>query len=120
MNVCCSGARRNLTILRAHFSAVNAVEVRRAMASLRDLNQNIVSAVKARQEIDLRLGALFTRWQTKLLQQTYALNVISYGPCQFPTLGFVVDRFTRIENFERKCFGTFNVSMAIRMTSRTA
>ena len=104
VNVCCSGARRNLTILRAHFSAVNAVEVRRAMASLRNLNQNIVSAVKARQEIDLRLGALFTRWQTKLLQQTYALNVISYGPCQFPTLGFVVDRFTRIENFEQEMF----------------
>ena len=104
VNVCRNAARRNLNILRAHFSAVNATEVNRAMSNLRSLNENVVNAVKARQEIDLRLGALFTRWQTKLLQQTYTLNVVSYGPCQFPTLGFVVDRFTRIENFEQETF----------------
>src|SRR5690606_31379087 len=26
-------------------------------------------------------------------------NIISYGSCQFPTLGFVVDRFRRVKGF---------------------
>lgn len=45
------------------------------------------------QEIDLRIGASFTRFQTMLLQNAFALpsadgerkQVISYGPCQVPT-----------------------------------
>lgn len=56
--------------------------------------------MNARQEIDLRIGAVFTRMQTKKLQSKYGLaTVISYGPCQFPTLGFVVERWARIETF---------------------
>ncbi len=73
-------------------------------------------AVDARQELDLRIGASFTRYQTLRLRQKFQgshlarvllrvipclspsfpigldENVISYGPCQFPTLGFVVER----------------------------
>ena len=53
--------------------------------------------------MDLRCGAAFTRFQTKLLQNRYdevGQDVISYGPCQFPTLGFVVDRKRKIDAFK--------------------
>lgn len=32
------------------------------------------------------------------------------GPCQFPTLGFVVDRYWRIEEFEEEPFWRIDVS----------
>lgn len=108
----------------------------RACASLGRLDQNTSDAVKARQEVDLRignypyfslsspsslhlffppflllsslpfslasllssasLGCAFTRFQTmrltKVFPQVLSDQLISYGPCQFPTLGFVVER----------------------------
>ena len=43
------------------------------------------------------LGAAFTRFQTLRLQKVFpsvlADQLISYGSCQFPTLGFVVERY---------------------------
>jgi DNA topoisomerase-3 len=63
-------------------------------------------AVECRQEIDLRLGAAFTRFQTTRIRDRIdgwdasgSSSVISYGPCQFPTLGFVVDRHLQREHF---------------------
>lgn len=48
-------------------------------------------------------GAAFTRLQTLRLQRVFpdklADKVISYGSCQFPTLGFVVERYQAIEEF---------------------
>ena len=48
-------------------------------------------------------GAAFTRFQTLRLQQVFpdvlAEQLISYGSCQFPTLGFVVERFKQVQKF---------------------
>jgi DNA topoisomerase III len=45
-------------------------------------------------------GAAFTRFQTLLLQEKYSElsnQIISYGSCQVPTLGFIVERQQKIE-----------------------
>jgi hypothetical protein len=57
--------------------------------------------VRARTELDLRLGAAFTRLQTLTLQNEFEGldGIMSYGPCQFPTMWFVVQRAKRIEAF---------------------
>ena len=48
-------------------------------------------------------GAAFTRFQTLRLQkvfpETLKETLISYGSCQFPTLGFVVERYKAIQEF---------------------
>ncbi len=67
MHVCCAVNPR-LTIRRARFSALIPRELQRAMATLGQPNANDAAAVDARQEIDLRIGASFTRFQTKQLR----------------------------------------------------
>ena len=48
-------------------------------------------------ELDLRIGAAFTRFQTMRLQKLFpdslSNKLVSYGSCQFPTMGFVVERY---------------------------
>lgn len=90
-------------VLRARFSTVLPNEIQRALQTLTRLDYNAVGAVKARSELDLRVGAAFTRFQTLFLQRRFEgfnnKGVVSYGPCQFPTLGFVVERWARIQTF---------------------
>jgi DNA topoisomerase-3 len=68
-----------------------------------------------RQEIDLRIGASFTRFQTLNFRDILLgfsgpnQQVLSYGPCQFPTLGFIVDRFKQIRDFVPEKFWTINL-----------
>lgn len=54
------------------------------------------------------VGAAFTRFQTLRLQRIFpevlAEQLISYGSCQFPTLGFVVERFKAIQAFVPEIF----------------
>ena len=101
---------RNLQILRASFSAITKRDVINAMNNLAPPNKNLSDAVEIRQKIDLIIGASFTRIQTLTLKDVYLQknvnvqqsnnkSVISYGPCQFPTLNFIVERAEKIRKF---------------------
>ncbi|RDY10657.1 DNA topoisomerase 3-alpha, partial [Mucuna pruriens] len=142
----CTAANRHLTIKRARFSAlidrfgvvsrVNMVavssffsfqcliaaafdrEIHQAVQNLVEPNKWFADAVDARQEIDLRIGASFTRFQTMLMKDAFIIDtatddrklVLSYGPCQFPTLGFVVERYWEIQAHEPEEFWSINCS----------
>ena len=53
-------------------------------------------------------GAAFTRFQTLRLQKVFPdllqNQLISFGSCQFPTLGFVVERYKEVEAFIPETF----------------
>ncbi|OAG31629.1 DNA topoisomerase III [Nematocida displodere] len=88
------------TTRRARFSGLSTYEVQRAVQSLGVLNLNESQAVCSRIEIDLRVGAAFTRLQTIRLRGEFEdKRLISYGSCQVPTLGFVCEREEAIEDF---------------------
>ncbi|KAJ5500208.1 hypothetical protein LT330_002309 [Penicillium expansum] len=104
-----------IEVKRAKFSNTESAHVRRAALEPVNLDEFQASAVAARIELDLRIGAAFTRLQTLQLQTVVAAlkeKVISYGSCQFPTLGFVVDRYLRVKNFKPETFWGIKVILS--------
>ncbi|CAK9208461.1 unnamed protein product [Sphagnum troendelagicum] len=112
----CHTTNPRLNIWRAHFSALIERDIHHAAQHLGRPNKMYADAVDARQEIDLRIGASFTRFQTMLLADSFVTPfgeedkklVISYGPCQFPTLGFVVERYWQVQAHVPEDFWTIN------------
>ncbi|XP_053194618.1 DNA topoisomerase 3-alpha isoform X1 [Scomber japonicus] len=104
----CKAVKPNLQVFRAKFSEITPNSIRTACETLIEPDSNISDAVDVRQELDLRIGASFTRFQTLRLQKIFpeslANQLISYGSCQFPTLGFVVERFKAIQAFIPETF----------------
>jgi DNA topoisomerase-3 len=89
------------------------------MSTLCPPNKNLSDAVEIRQRIDLLIGASFTRLQTLCFKALfygnanetgnkyvirYFFSQNSYGPCQFPTLNFIVERSERIRKFVKEEF----------------
>ncbi len=104
--------KRDQQIFRAFFSAVTKEDIMKAMKSLGAPDENLSLSVDARQQLDLKLGVAFSRFQTKHFQDRFC-NIeaacISYGPCQTPTLGFCVDRYDANVNFTPETFWSVHV-----------
>lgn len=104
-----------IQVKRARFSAVQQREIFNAWSNLVELDWKQAEAVDARSELDLRIGAVFTRFQTLQLknkfQELQDTKVISYGSCQFPTLGFVVDRYQRVKDFKPEMYWKIELSV---------
>lgn len=98
----CRAVKPNIPIFRAKFSEITTASVRRALSNLEQPDERQSQAVEVRSELDLRIGAAFTRYQSLRLQGAFPEEVqslVSYGSCQFPTLGFVARRFKEVEDF---------------------
>ncbi|NXV02190.1 TOP3A topoisomerase, partial [Cettia cetti] len=120
----CKAVKPNLQVFRARFSEITLHAVRSACENLTQPDQKTSDAVDVRQELDLRIGtcgahfvssgAAFTRFQTLRLRKIFpdilADQLISYGSCQFPTLGFVVERFKAIQAFVPEAFYKIKVT----------
>ena len=79
-------------------------------------------SVDARQELDLRVGVALTRllsWRcVGAARRRFApsTKLVSYGPCQTPTLHFCVERAREIEAFESRAFWTVAVHVAAQQS----
>ncbi|XP_032591611.1 DNA topoisomerase 3-alpha isoform X2 [Drosophila grimshawi] len=109
----CRAIKPSLTVYRASFSEITTASVRRALQQLGQPDKRQSDAVDVRTELDLRTGAAITRFQTMRLQRLFpekiARNLISYGSCQIPTLGFVAERYKEIEAFVSEPFWKIRV-----------
>ncbi|CAH7669233.1 DNA topoisomerase [Phakopsora pachyrhizi] len=108
----CRRARSTILVSRARFSAIIPAQIHKACREAGQLDMNQAYAVETRIELDLRIGAALTRYQTLGLQERFyqlEKNVVSYGPCQFPTLGFVVDQYEKVKAFVPEPFWYIHV-----------
>ncbi|KAL5281975.1 TOP3A family protein [Megaselia abdita] len=109
----CQAIKPGIKIFRAKFSEITTAGVERALNSLVSPDNNMNNAVNIRTELDLRTGAALTRFQTLRLQRAFPTkidNLISYGSCQIPTLGFVCERYKEVEAFVSEPFWKVKVT----------
>lgn len=110
----CKAVKPNIEVYRARFSEITPQAISQACNNLIPPDKYVSDAVDARMELDLRIGAAFTRFQTLRLQKVFpdilADHLISYGSCQFPTLGFVVERYKQVQEFVAEPFWKLKVN----------
>ncbi|RXW19396.1 hypothetical protein EST38_g6463 [Candolleomyces aberdarensis] len=110
----CRRVKPNIRVQRARFSAIIPQQIHRAAQNPVELDRRQADAVDARIILDLKIGAAFTRLQTLTLRNVIPVpekSVISFGPCQFPTLGFVVERFMKVKDFRPEQFWLIHLEL---------
>lgn len=94
---------------RPWFSTLNPEELRRAIDGAGELRPKLADKCFARMEIDLTIGAAFTRLLTLSVERAAPRSLplgrfLSYGPCQSPVLFLVVQRAMEREGFKPEPF----------------
>jgi DNA topoisomerase-3 len=113
----CLKANPRLRVFRARFSALTRADLTNAVNSLGQPNRFLAEAVLARSELDLRVGAAFTRFLTMRYQQRLTVGqqqrkLVSFGGCQTVTLGFVVARWLSRTRFTPEPF--WSIKLVVR------
>ncbi|CAE8726676.1 unnamed protein product, partial [Polarella glacialis] len=114
-------------VYRARFSSLAHQDLQGAMQDLAQPNQNEALSVDARQELDLRVGIAFSRLQTMYFRKHFGnqlgKQMVTYGPCQIPTLWFCVKRHVEIDAFEPQSYwhlnATFSLSGGVPLQARS-
>ncbi|KAF9763260.1 DNA topoisomerase 3 [Nosema granulosis] len=111
---------KNVEVLRARFAGISRFEIQKAYDNLTTINNFEAEAVDSRMELDLRIGSTFTIFQTLCLKTIFdQKQIVSFGPCQIPTLGFVVERYEEIENHIEEKFWTLKLHSSKKDTGKT-
>lgn len=110
----CRKSNPRIDVYRARYSVVRQRELMGALQQGGRLDLRQVEAVQVRIELDLRTGASLTRLQSIRIKPevfsrdgsttTRKDSPLSYGSCQFPTLGFVVEQYLRCMAFRSQPF----------------
>lgn len=108
-------------VFRVRFSSLVPSDIRKAFKnSLRLPNLCESEAVDARQEMDLKIGVAFTRFLTLYCRNMYGFapnQLISYGPCQMPTLWFCVNQLVAHENAQPEKYHLIDIVVEEGLTS---
>jgi DNA topoisomerase-1 len=91
------------TVTRAKFSALTKSEILNAFEKPGEVDYKLASAAETRQIVDLKWGAVLTRFLSMASGQV-GKDFLSVGRVQSPTLALIVDREREIETFVPKLF----------------
>lgn len=110
-------------VWRARFSSLAASDLQGAVSALQKPDALQARSVDARAEIDLKVGVALTRLITTSTrdevgelapqreEQSHHGALISYGPCQTPTLGFCVQQWDKIQRFAKEVVYTLDLKV---------
>ncbi|MDR2944807.1 MAG: topoisomerase DNA-binding C4 zinc finger domain-containing protein [Methanosarcinales archaeon] len=95
----------NAPVKRARYSAFSKNEIENAFDRPGEPDTALAMAAETRQILDLKMGAAFTRYVTlSVREKAFTKDILSIGPCQTPTCGFVYEREKAIREFSSKDF----------------
>lgn len=106
---------------RVQFSSLEYNDIIKAFYKKDEsLNADIALRAEAKHIFDLKVGVAFTRQLTNTLKKELGPKsnaIVSFGPCQNPTLALVVKRYEEIKNFKERSWFIVTAELLIKTKS---